>query len=51
MLWNGNEYRKKNKVMGLSRQPSSVQIITDGKELENAEYFNHMGSVITNDAR
>jgi hypothetical protein len=40
-----------NKVIRLSRQPSPVQNMTDQKELENVEYFNHLGSMITNDAR
>jgi len=28
-----------------------VQIMTDQKQLENMEYFNYLGSMITNDAR
>jgi hypothetical protein len=39
MLWNGNECKKK-KVMGISRQSSSMQIITDGKHLENVDISN-----------
>jgi len=29
----------------------SVEIITDQTQLENAEYFNYLGSIIINDAR
>jgi hypothetical protein len=35
----------------ISRQPSPVQIVIDKKQPENVEYFNSMGSTITNDAR
>jgi hypothetical protein len=41
----------KTKVMKISRQPSPVQIMTDQKQLENVEYFNYFGSMITSDAR
>jgi hypothetical protein len=41
----------KSKVMRMSRQKSSVQIMIDRKQLENVEYFSCLGSVITNDAR
>jgi len=37
--------------MRISRQPSPVPILNDQKQLKNVEYFNHMGSMITNDAR
>jgi hypothetical protein len=50
MLRNGNECEK-TKVMRISRQPSPVQIVTDQKQLENVEYFNYLGSMITNHAR
>jgi hypothetical protein len=30
---------------------SSLQIMTDQKQLENVEYFKYVGSTITNDAR
>jgi len=36
--------------MRISRQPSPEQIIYQ-KELENVEYFNYLGSTVTNDAR
>jgi hypothetical protein len=39
----------KTKVMKISRQPSPMKIIID-QQLENVEYFNYLGSVITNDA-
>jgi hypothetical protein len=48
MQWNGNA--EKTKVMRISRQPSPAQSMTDQKQLENVEYFNSMGNIITNDA-
>jgi hypothetical protein len=33
------------------KQPSPGQVITDQKQPENMEYFNHLGSMITNDVR
>jgi hypothetical protein len=42
---------EKTKVMGISRQPSTMKIMLDQKQLENVEYFNYLGSMITNDAR
>ena len=39
------------KVMTMSRQPSQIQIIIDQKQPDNAEYFNYLGSKITNYAR
>jgi hypothetical protein len=36
--------------MRISRQPSPMKIMIDQKQLENAEYFNYLGSMITNDA-
>jgi hypothetical protein len=41
---------EKTNVMRISRQPSSLQIMIDEK-LENVEYFNPMGTTVTNDAR
>jgi hypothetical protein len=41
---------EKNKVMRISRQPSPIQIMINQKQLENVEYFNYLGSMITNDA-
>jgi hypothetical protein len=42
---------KKTKVMRISRQPSPMKIMIDQKQLENVEYFNYLGSMITNDTR
>jgi hypothetical protein len=36
--------------MRISRQPSPIKLMIDQKQLENVEYFNYLGSVITNDA-
>jgi hypothetical protein len=41
----------KTKVMIISGQPSTSQIIIDHKQLEDVEYSNCLGSMITNDAR
>jgi len=41
----------KTKGMRISRQPSLVQTMTDRKQPENVEYFNYLGSMITNAAR
>ena len=41
---------EKTKVMRISRAPSPVQIVVDERQLENVEYFNYSGSMITNDA-
>jgi hypothetical protein len=37
--------------MRISRQQSPMKIMIDQKQLENVEYFNYLGSMITNDAR
>jgi hypothetical protein len=42
---------EKTKVMRISRQPSSVQIMIDQKQMENVEHSNYLGGIITNDAR
>jgi hypothetical protein len=42
---------EKTKVMRISGQPSPMKIMIDQKQLENVEYFNYLGSMITNDAR
>ena len=39
---------EKTKVMSISRQPLPIQITVDQKQLENVEYFNCLGSMITN---
>jgi hypothetical protein len=36
--------------MQMSRQSSPARIRTDQKQLENVEYFNNVGSILTNDA-
>jgi hypothetical protein len=41
---------QKTTVMGLSRQTSPVQIMIDEKQLQDVEYFNCLGIMITNDA-
>jgi hypothetical protein len=42
---------EKTKVMKISRQPYTIQIMTDQKQLENVKYFNYLGRMITNDAK
>jgi hypothetical protein len=42
---------EKTKVMRITRQPSPIKIMIEQKQLENVEYFNYLGSMITNDAR
>jgi len=37
----------KPKVMRISRKPPSIQIMIDQKPLQNVEYFNYVGSMIT----
>jgi len=49
MLWNGNKHGKAM-VMKISRHPSPIQIMIEQKS-ENVEYFNYLGSMVTNDAR
>jgi len=34
-----------------SRQPSPVQIMIHKKQLDNVEYFNYLGSMITNNEK
>jgi hypothetical protein len=56
LIENGRWYlmemnEEKTKVTRISRQPSQIQIMIDKKQLENVEYFNYLGSLITNDAR
>jgi len=49
---NGMEINmEKTMVIGICRQSSPLQITTDQKQWENSEYFNYLGSLITNDAR
>ena len=42
---------EKTKVMRISRQPFSVKIIINQKQLENVESFKYFGSILTNDGR
>jgi hypothetical protein len=42
---------EKTNVMRISRQPYPVKIRIDQKQLENVEYFDYLGSMITSDAR
>jgi hypothetical protein len=42
---------EKTKVMRISRQPSSIQVMVDQNGPENAEFFNCSGSMITIGAR
>jgi hypothetical protein len=42
---------EKTEVMRISRQPSPIKIMVDQKQLENVEYFNYFGSMVTYDAR
>jgi len=44
--WNGNECGKTKGI-----RPSLIQTMTDQKQPENVEYFNCLGSMITNAAR
>jgi hypothetical protein len=37
--------------MRISRQPFSVKIMIDQKQLENVELFKYLGSMLTNDGR
>jgi hypothetical protein len=41
----------KTKGMRISRQPSPIKIMIDQEQFENVEYFNYLGSMITNNAR
>jgi hypothetical protein len=41
----------KAKAMRIPRQTFPVQIMIHQKQLEKVEYFNYLGSMITNDAR
>jgi hypothetical protein len=41
MEWKG--MWKKTKAMGISREPSPVQIILDQKQLQNVDYLNYFG--------
>jgi hypothetical protein len=56
LIKNGRRYGmemnvEKTKVMRLSRHPYPINIMIYQKQLENMEYFNYLGSMITNEAR
>jgi hypothetical protein len=40
----------KTKIMRMSSQPPPGQTMIDQKQPQNVEYFNYLGSMITNDA-
>jgi hypothetical protein len=40
---------EETKVLGISRESSPIQIMRDQKQLENMEYINELGSVVTHD--
>ena len=42
---------EKTKVVRISWQPFTLQIMIEQKHPENVAHFNYMGSIITNDAR
>jgi hypothetical protein len=42
---------EKTKIMRISRQPYPMKIMIDQKQLENVEYFNYLGRIMTKDAR
>jgi hypothetical protein len=42
---------EKTEVKKISTQLSPLQIVIDQKQLENVEYFNYLGSMITNGTR
>ena len=42
-----NKCGKKTKVMRMSRQPSTIQIMVDKTQLENVKYFSYFGSMIS----
>jgi len=42
---------QKTQVVRISRRLSTVQVMTDLKQMENVEYFNYLGSMITTDRR
>ena len=42
---------EKTKVMRMSRQPFTVKIMIDQKQLENVEFLKYLGSILTNDGR
>jgi hypothetical protein len=50
--WYGMEMNvEKTNVMRISRQPLTVKMMIDKKQLENVESFKYLSSVLTNDGR
>jgi hypothetical protein len=41
----------KTKLLRISREPSTVEIMIDQTKLQNVEYFSYLGSMTANDAR
>jgi len=41
----------KTKAMRIPKASSPIRIAVDQKQIEKGEYFNYLGSMITNDAR
>jgi hypothetical protein len=42
---------EKTKVVRISQQPCSTEIMTHQKQLQNTEYFDYLGGMIANDTR
>jgi hypothetical protein len=56
LIENGRRYGmemnvEKTKMMRISRQPYLIQIMINQKQLQDVEYFNYLGGIITTDAR
>ena len=47
----GMEMNVEKKVMRISRQPSTVNIMINQKQLENVDSFKYLGIILTNDGR
>ena len=45
----GMEMNVEKKVMRISRQPSTVNIMINQKQLENVDSFKYLGIILTND--
>jgi len=47
----GNETNvEKSTVMGFTREPSTVHVVTDPRKLKNVEYLKNLGKLTTNDS-
>jgi len=42
---------EKPKIMRISKQPSTIEIMMDQKQIENVEYLHYLVSMITDDVR